>query len=291
MNQALNQMEDTLEDLPVAKKAIAFVLLSIVGILVYTLAGYNYFMDSGTRLIVRVIVPIVLACALFILKKTGRDAWFSIILTYFSVSVGFLAAHILGTWYRLIPGLSLNTIQGISIAKFAEVLPILVAVIVLGLFVRSNLHEMKLRGGNISLSMKLGVYALPLSYVAFLLSGGAIVTVTDTAFLIAIPWLLLFALSNALMEELIFRGIFLDKLKQLFGERFALIQTSVIFGLFHVGILQTTGTEIIIVFTIFIMILGLAWGYIVQKSDSIWGAVFTHAIADILAVSVVLGLL
>jgi membrane protease YdiL (CAAX protease family) len=110
-------------------------------------------------------------------------------------------------------------------------------------------------------------------------------------FFTVIPWMLVFAFSNAFMEELIFRDVFLDKLKNLFGERLALVQTSLMFSIFHVSILETTGTEMIVAFTAFIMLLGLVWGYIVQESDTIWGFVLAHIVADVLVVSTILGLI
>ena len=284
------KIESTNDETQRSEKVATFIILTAIGILVYTLAGYNYSIDSSTRLIVRIIVPITLAGFLFILKRMGRDLWFSIVFTFFSVSVGFLATHFLGTWYRLVPGLSQDTAQGIALAKFAEVLPIVFAVITLGFLVGENWTSIKMRGGDVYRSMRLGVYALPLSYLSFLFMGGTIIVITGMEFLTIIPWILLFALSNSFMEELIFRGVFLDKLEKLFGARMALVQTSLIFALFHVSVLQATGFEMIAAFLVFIMILGFAWGYIVQKSDSIWGAVFAHAVADIFVIIVGLGL-
>jgi membrane protease YdiL (CAAX protease family) len=283
-------IEPTSSEMKLFQKVGAFLLLTLVGIVVYTFSGYNYFMDSTTRLVTRIIVPIALAGILVILRSKGIKDWFSILSTFFTVSVGFLAAHFLGTWHRFIPGLSLDTAFGIAIAKFAEVLPIVVSVIALGFFVGDNFSTMKMREGNVSLSIRLGIYAIPLSYLAYILWGGTIIISPGLEFLTVIPWMILFAFSNAFMEELIFRGVFLDKLGSLLGERLALVQTSLIFALFHVSILQTTGTEIIVGYTAFIMILGLAWGYIVQKSDSIWGAVLAHIVADILVVSLILSL-
>ena len=282
--------EPTLEDLPQTKKAGIFILLTTIGLLVYTLAGYNYFMDSTIQLIVRIAIPIALAVSLIILRSRGSKKWFSIIFSFFTISVGFLAAHFLGRWYTLIPGFVLNSVQGYAIAKFAEVLPIVISVIVLGYLIGDNLTSLKIRGGNLRLSMKLGVFALPLSYISFLLLGGTIINMTGNEFITLIPWMLIFAFSNAFMEELIFRGLFLDKLEVVLGERLALIQISAIFAILHISILQFVGFEMIIGFAAFIVILGGAWGYVVQKSDSIWGAVFAHLIADIFVVIVGFGL-
>ena len=78
------------------------------------------------------------------------------------------------------------------------------------------------------------------------------------------------------------RGLFLKKYGSLFGRRQSLLLTSVIFALFHQAILQYTDVVTYIAFLIITFLLGLAWGYIMQKSDSIWGAVVAHAVADIL---------
>jgi membrane protease YdiL (CAAX protease family) len=92
------------------------------------------------------------------------------------------------------------------------------------------------------------------------------------------------------MEELMIRGLFLKKYDSLFGRRQSLVLTSAIFALFHQAVLQYTDIVTYIVFLGVTFLLGLTWGYIMQKSDSIWGAVIAHAVADILLLIVAFGL-
>ena len=85
------------------------------------------------------------------------------------------------------------------------------------------------------------------------------------------------------------RGIFLKKYDSIFGQRTSLLLTSIIFAIFHQAILQYTDPISFSIFLGITFVLGLAWGYIMQKSDNIWGAVLAHAIADILLILTVFG--
>ncbi len=98
-----------------------------------------------------------------------------------------------------------------------------------------------------------------------------------------------FATSNAFMEELMIRGIFLRKYESFFCERQSLFLTSIIFAIFHQAIIGYTDFISFSVFMGMTFFLGLIWGYVIQKSDNIWGAVFAHTIADIFFVLAVFG--
>ncbi len=96
-----------------------------------------------------------------------------------------------------------------------------------------------------------------------------------------LPSMILFASSNSLMEEIMFRGLFLPRFEPLFGPRGSLALISVIFAFFHVALLPFMGLETTVAFVSFLFLQGYAWGYTIQKSRSIWGAVFAHAVADV----------
>ena len=47
------------------------------------------------------------------------------------------------------------------------------------------------------------------------------------------PWILVFVLSNGFMEELLFRGLFLQKLEPFLGKGKSNILTAIIFAIMH----------------------------------------------------------
>lgn len=269
------------------------ILLTLVGVLVYIFAGYNNIPDDNVRIAIKIFVPIILSIPIAIFEMKKLRLYRDITIGFFSISIGLLLARFLGTWYSYIPGITPGSIEEAALAKFAEVLPIVIPVIIISIAIGTGpvreLKHLSIVGGNIPKSILLVIIFTPLAIIQFLLMGGLAVTVTLETIISWMPWFLLFAISNAFMEELIFRGLFLKKYENLFGDRIALIQTSFIFAIFHIAILSGVGLEIAISFLMFIFVLGLAWGYMVQKTDSIWGAVIAHMIADILLLITVFG--
>jgi membrane protease YdiL (CAAX protease family) len=92
------------------------------------------------------------------------------------------------------------------------------------------------------------------------------------------PWAALFVLSNAFMEELLFRGILLQRYEALTGKWLALFSTALVFALAHV---QVNYAANVWQFVLMVFGLGLMWGLLMQRSKSIWGSVLFHAGADV----------
>jgi membrane protease YdiL (CAAX protease family) len=82
------------------------------------------------------------------------------------------------------------------------------------------------------------------------------------------------------MEELWLRGIFLKRFEPVLGLGGSVLCTSIVFALMHSG--ATYLTPVALPFMVFnTLTLGLACGYLMMKTDSIWGAVLIHAAADL----------
>lgn len=77
----------------------------------------------------------------------------------------------------------------------------------------------------------------------------------------------------ALIEEMIFRGYILGALRA-HGDGLAVVLSATLFGLFHGNVLQIP----------FAFILGLAMGYLVVLTDSIWPAVLLHFVNNLMSV-------
>jgi membrane protease YdiL (CAAX protease family) len=95
----------------------------------------------------------------------------------------------------------------------------------------------------------------------------------------AVVWGLVFSFANSFFEELWLRGIFLKRFQPLLGLNGSIWVTSIVFALMHAG------SVYLIPFALPFMVantltMGLACGYLMMKSDSIWGAVLIHAGAD-----------
>lgn len=77
----------------------------------------------------------------------------------------------------------------------------------------------------------------------------------------------------ALMEEFVCRGLILGHLKK-YGDGFAVIISSLLFGVMHGNFEQTP----------FAFLVGLVLGYITIKSKTIWIAVFVHGFNNLISV-------
>lgn len=78
----------------------------------------------------------------------------------------------------------------------------------------------------------------------------------------------------AFIEEIIFRGIIMQSLRR-FGDIFALVASSLIFGIFHLNLIQMP----------YAFILGLCIGYFVMRTGSLWVGVIIHFVNNSVAVA------
>lgn len=90
-----------------------------------------------------------------------------------------------------------------------------------------------------------------------------------------------------LWKTLWFRGIFLNKLKPFLGRTISIIVTSLVFAIPHMGVTYITRGEMLI-FPIVVFVLGMVNGYIILKTNNIWGSVLFHAGYDLLVIIPVL---
>jgi membrane protease YdiL (CAAX protease family) len=91
------------------------------------------------------------------------------------------------------------------------------------------------------------------------------------------PWILIFVLANGFNEELLYRGLFLKRYEAFLGKGLSNLLAASVFTLAHV---QVTYVSDLRQFLFILFPLALVWGYLMQKTDSLWGSVIFHAGAD-----------
>lgn len=258
---------------------------------VFNIGGYNNFVPGNMVLFMRSAIAGILVLSTLILYKTRGigDIFCKVSFSFLFASVGLLLAWFFGKWYQLVPGLTTSTVEGVTVAKVAEVIPIIVAILVGTWLLERSYTPVFLTGGSLKKSIGLGLLLSPVALIPFFAMGGLGLSADIMTIVGWLPWMCVFGFSNGFMEELMIRGLFLKKYDSLFGQRQALLLTSVIFAFFHQAVLQYTDIATFMAFLVVTFLLGLVWGYIMQKSDSIWGAVIAHAIADILLLITVFG--
>jgi membrane protease YdiL (CAAX protease family) len=93
------------------------------------------------------------------------------------------------------------------------------------------------------------------------------------------PALLVMAASNGLQEEVLFRGLFLQKYEMLFGARIANLVQALVFTFAHLGITYSASTALFLI--VAVLPLGIAAGYLMRASRSIVVPWIVHAALDI----------
>lgn len=136
---------------------------------------------------------------------------------------------------------------------------------------------------------------LPTRWLAFGLSWFLVSAVVITALALvsgirsadlleAAPWILLFAVLNAVMEELWCRGIFLRDYSAAMGAPQAVVVTAIVFSAGHVAAtyVGSIGGQVLLVSGA--LAIGLVAAWAMRWADSLWGSVLFHMGLDLLVV-------
>jgi membrane protease YdiL (CAAX protease family) len=161
--------------------------------------------------------------------------------------------------------------QEVGLANFSQSVLRVVTVLVLMAIVRTDWRSMYLQKGRLGLGLAVGIPGF------LVLAALSLLPIGVNKLLPLLPWILLYVLSNALAEELIFRGILLKRYEALMGKWLALLLASIVFTLLHFPAGYVVNA---ILFVVQLFPFALVWGWLMQKTDSIWGSVLFHAGAD-----------
>jgi membrane protease YdiL (CAAX protease family) len=209
---------------------------------------------------------------------------------YWPAAFAFFAASLANvtTWYLAAPlqrwlldlvGVSASTAQGLMWAKLVDAALRLAPIFVLVGLAGEGLGSLYIRKGNLKWSLGIGLLAL-----ANLVATAIAVASTkgdDLAIVFAnLPWWFAFSLTNAFMEEIWYRSLFLDRLRPAIGQSGVIWLTSLVFGISHLfaTYIDPSGAP---VFGTIVLTLGLALVLLMQKTNTLWGSVVFHAAADL----------
>ena len=262
-----------------------FLILTICGIALFSLtmtfapqlpAWGNYAARGGL---------IVLSGGLWLAARGDGplSAYRSVFFAWFAVVVGLTLAFYLSDPLLARLHLTTNTPAGSAVAKALQALLVVLGVIVTAKLFGETLGSLYIQKGRLLLGVAIGLVGCAVFVGLTFVPGGPFLQTANTAggvakLLPVVPWVLLFVLTNAFMEELLFRGLLIGRYEPLMGKWLALLATAIPFALAHV---QVNYTAQVAGFVAFVFVLGLMWGWLMQTSKSIWGSVLFHAGADI----------
>lgn len=263
---------------------------TILAVLFVAIGGYIYFVFSPLRprlegvpdYLGRIGLVAVLLVIYWLVRLSKRfEKYQHILLGLLIMAIAVSLDLIFGRYLLFYLKVPDTTPSGWAFQKLNEFFIVASTVVSLTLLSGGSLGSIYIQKGNLKLGLGIGL-------VTFLLAAAGSVFMADFLFkgtdltldriLGWAPWLLIFVLANAALEELLFRGLFLRKLQPLFGKFISNFLIMFIFTALHNGANYSSDST---VFVAAVMLLALAWGYVMQKTDSIWGSILFHAGMDI----------
>ena len=268
-----------------------FVLFLACGLLIFVVFSHYFPVFSGpTDFIGRMIVALAFLVAALLSRRSERyRTYWRICFAFFVALAAISLDYYLGLSKWLLPALRIGpeTPAGWAIDKLESSALSILVVLLLTLASGDDLPSLYLRRGNLRLGLTIGLVA----FVAMIASAIPVATgffngnnLSWARILPWTPWVLIFVLANAFNEELLFRGLFFGRLQPFFGKFAVNLLMAVPFTLMHSGVGYTAD---ILIFIGMLFPLSLAWGWTLQKTDSLWGSILFHAAMDI---PIVLGL-
>jgi membrane protease YdiL (CAAX protease family) len=268
-------------------RILLFVLLLICGISLPSLSGLLIppfsAVPANCIVIYVVILSAVFLSIALILRKRLRG--------YFQIFFAFLIAS-LAILFDLLFNIPSNTKTGLALDMLASTTIIVGTILVLTRVSSISFGSIFLKKGNLKLGLILGFagfvfFALTAIPAAQYLFQGKNLSLDKV--IAWLPWILPIVLLNGIREELLYRGLFLKKFESKLGAKTSNFLQAIIFSLSHsvAGLGFSAYTPYIWALMIFTFSLGLIWGYIMQRTDSIIASTIFHAGSDI---SVFLGI-
>jgi uncharacterized protein len=265
------------------RRILLALLFITIGSLIYIVfSPIRPLLGRGADYLGRIGLIVILLLATLLVRRSRRLEKYSqislgLLIMAVTVSLDLVFAIYLIEYL----GINVETPLGFALLKLNECLVVFVVVILLTRLSGASLASIYLQKGNLKLGLIIGCTTF------FLVAAGAIPMATSlfkyqnlslARLVPLLPWILLFVLANAAQEELLFRGLFLRKLQPFFGKFISNLLVVFVFTLLHRGVTYSSNDYL---FLAVLVPLGLAWGYIMQKTDSVWGSILFHAGMDI----------
>ena len=259
------------------KKSGIFVLFFVLEVMVFAILPLSARLPTTTLLYIHAGLDAILLIVALILRRSenGKPYW-PVCYAFFVAGLAVLLSTLFGGKLLELFGLTPTNPQGIAVAKLSESLWRVIPILVLMAIIGADRRSMYLNKGKIVLGLAIGVAGfvgfVVLAFMPLASQGGGLNKLLSLS-----PWILIFVLANGFNEELLYRGLFLKRYEAFLGKGLSNILAAVVFTLVH---MQVTYVSDLGQFLFILFPLALIWGYLMQKTDSLWGSVIFHAGAD-----------
>lgn len=224
---------------------------------------------------------VFLSATLWFKYDKQLNKYWQIVFAFFAASVAYPLTAIFDSQIRAVLGwfaVTVNSSQGQAIEKICEMLLKTIPILVLVKLSGADFGSVYLKRGNLKLGAGIGLLVFFFLAPASFMFAAQRFTNTDTL-IAAVVWGLVFSIANGFMEELWLRGIFLKRFEPFIGINGSVWLTSIVFASMH-SFAYYFMPAALPFFFMNTLALGLACGYLMVKSDSLWGATIIHAAAD-----------
>lgn len=267
------------------RKIFISILLVLGGLAIFVLGNpyYSVFQTNGNQTYYLSITLFFLIISIILKRNPSLAIYWQAAYALFVASAALL---FFSTGILNLHNSSMPPLQNLALDKFSQLLHIVPVIIILTLLAKGDLKSIFIGAGKFKEGLTFGLISFAVfAVIAFLIN------IQSSRFFPslwnAIPLLLLFIFSNAIMEELWFRGIFLKNYETIIGRNAAIIVTSIVFGTPHIFVTyEFLGGGIVFGLVVFCM--GLIGARSMFKSDSLIGPVLFHAGYDLLVIIPVL---
>lgn len=224
---------------------------------------------------------VFLAATLWFRYDKRLNKHWQIAFAFFIASVAYPFTAIFDSWIRAALGwfaVTTDISKGQAIEKICEMLLKTVPILLLVKLSGADMGSVFIKRGELKLGLGIGALVFFFLAPAAFMFASQRFTSVDTL-IAAVVWGLVFSFANGFMEELWLRGIFLKRFAPLIGVNGAVWITSIIFASMHSFAFYFDPFALAFFF-VNTLALGLACGYLMMKSDNIWGATLIHAASD-----------
>ena len=268
----------------IERSILALLFIGFGGLIMIFLKpwGKQFTPDRSENYLWRIGLSMALLVLAWLVHRSRRyEKYWQIFFAFFILSAALSLDWVFGQF--LYGSLDLNnaTPAGWVFEKLNEVVLIVAVIILFNRLSGASLGSIYIQKGRLKLGLIIGgitfiIAALGSIPMAALLFNGEGLTLARV--IPWIPWILVIVLANAATEEILFRGLFLRRLEPFFGKFISNCLVALVFTVLHKGSTYTSDEYI---FLAVLIPLALVWGYIMQKTDSVWGSILFHAGMDI----------
>lgn len=260
-----------------------FLLFLLFGLLMFfVFSHFRPLLPKDIETPSRIALIFVLLITTLLIRRSSRfKKYWLVFFAFFIAAFAQALDYYFNDWSLTLLGLDTKTPAGIAVSKLESTIMIVVPILLLTKASGTNLASIYLQKGKLRSALIIGlivffaIAAVSIPWAKWQYQTGDLSLERVIPW---VPWILVFVLANGINEELLFRGLFLRKLEPFLGSFLSNLCIAIPFTMLHFGV---DYTQNFLMFLVFLLPLGLALGYVMQKTNSILGAWLIHASVDI----------